>query len=529
MKKLLRTLFFITAVILTISACSVESVENKTVSAGEFSAVGSGAAVSKRELSGETVVSFDKSAGFSAVSAGFGNKMNGLNYLIIKLSADKPVNIAIVIEMFSLIDPNASLTLEGSFLVDNNVLTVSALLGNYENQGYEVVRSVTLYPAFDSDTAIGNMYIKQCYMSGFYVDSQIIDLKALGNDDSSGGSDSSDSQTQSSPSGQSGSQSSQQSGGQTEQIDYLWQKYEQYFPIGYAIGADHIDWYKGNLDKHFNSFTCENEMKLYSIAPYSLTDDYFSAADQMISYVRSQGKRVRGHALIWYNGAPGWLTGCRDKNQLLSLIEQYVTRVVNHFGDSVYCWDVVNEAVGDDNQYRSTFYDVAGLDFIKTAFRAARAANPNIKLFYNDYNMDKYYKRQKVLEMIDELQRDGVPIDGVGMQGHYNLKDTRVSDVEQAINDFASRGLDVQITELDVKNYGNQNPQGQAELYRQLFEVFRRHADVITGVTFWNVADDYSWLDYMQEFSYYGTGKAYATIFDDNHNKKTAFNNIFNF
>ena len=118
-----------------------------------------------------------------------------------------------------------------------------------------------------------------------------------------------------------------------ENPTYLWEKYNTYFPIGYASGVGHIDRYKGTLDKHFNSFTCENEMKMYTIAPNSLTQDNFGPADNMLNYVISQGKRVRGHALVWYSGAPNWITSCRDKQTLLSYIEQYVTRVMQHFGD----------------------------------------------------------------------------------------------------------------------------------------------------------------------------------------------------
>ena len=192
-------------------------------------------------------------------------------------------------------------------------------------------------------------------------------------------------------------------------------------------------------------------MKMYTIAPHSPTQDNFAPSDNMVDYAVSQGKRVRGHTLIWYNGAPSWIAGCRDKQTLLRFIGDYVTRVVKHYGNKVYSWDVVNEAIGDDNRYRSAFYDVAGIDYIETAFCVARAANPHIRLFYNDYNLDKPQKRAKVIEMLRELQRDGVPVDGVGMQGHYNLKDTRISDVENAIREFSALGLEVQITELDVK------------------------------------------------------------------------------
>lgn len=436
------------------------------------------------------------------------------HYVNLSLSATYPLCIQVACVLLNLNNATDELQLNGTILVQPTQSSYTLLINGFSDD-HKILKQLTVCPSFGTESGSGQLSIHKAVVDETFTNNSsiIVMQKVEKAPDDSGNNDNS---------GNNG-------GGEVIQNPtYLWEKYNQYFPIGYAIGAENIDKYKGTLDKHFNSFTCENEMKMYAIAPNSSTQENYAAADNMLNYVRSQGKICRGHALVWHVGAPQWITSITDKQTLLREIENYVTRVVKHFGDKVYCWDVCNEVIGDDNQYRPSFYSVAGIDYIKTAFRAARAANPNIKLFYNDYNMDKPQKRAKVMEMLRELIRDGVPIDGVGMQAHYDLKYTTVAGVEQAIKDFASLGLEVQITELDIKNYGNTGTAKQAQLYGDLFALFRRYQGTITGVTLWNVADDYSWLD-GDQFSHFGTGKSYPTLFDVNHNKKDAFYKVFDF
>ncbi len=326
----------------------------------------------------------------------------------------------------------------------------------------------------------------------------------------------------------------------------LAEKYDDYFKIGMTANYDNYTKY-ASLENEFNSFTCENEMKLYTIAGnhnsafnYQDINTYdFSKADQMVSYMQSKGKKVRGHCLIWYNGAPDWIKNETNKQELLNKVQTYCYNVVKHFtdkfGDTIYAWDVANEIVGDDNQYRDCFYNVAGLDFVETAFRAARQANPTVKLYYNDYNMDNSTKRNKVIEMLTTLIQRGMPIDGVGLQSHYDLKYSSGAKLENAILAFkklasdTNHSLDIQITELDIKNYDTaRDDQKQANLYRDIFSVLRRYQNDVSSVTFWGVADDYSWLD-GTSFSYYGTGKAHPMLFDEYLQKKQAYYSVFDF
>lgn len=342
----------------------------------------------------------------------------------------------------------------------------------------------------------------------------------------------------------------------------LYNKYNNHFKIGMTAGYERYNTYQ-SLEGHFNSFTTENEMKLYTIASNENTDfNYkdintydFSQADEMLTYMRSKGKKIRGHALIWHYEAPDWIKNCKDKATLLDMIDTYCYNVVKHFsdkfGDVIYAWDVVNEAVSDNftgvkveqsvkdvfqniddgcNEMRKDFWDVAGLDYITTAFKAARRADPNVKLYYNDYNIcTEKQKLRGVMNLVSQLIDAGAPIDGVGLQSHFKSTNSNlVTDAENAINylyrlsEVKQHPLDIQITELDVENRGN-NDSALATFYGDLFAMYRRNSDKISSVTFWGVADDYSWLDNGPY------NMAYPFLFDKNKNKKPAFDSVFDF
>ena len=338
--------------------------------------------------------------------------------------------------------------------------------------------------------------------------------------------------------------------------------YSDYFKIGMTAGYERYNQYLP-LEGHFNSFTCENEMKLYTIASNENTEfNYkdistydFSQADEMLTYMRKKGKKIRGHALIWHYEAPDWIMQCKDKALLLDMIDTYCYNVVKHFsdkfGDVIYAWDVVNEAVSDNynggkveqavkdvfgnnddgcNEMRSSFYSVAGIDYITTAFKAARRADANVKLYYNDYNIcTEKQKLRGVMNLVSQIIDAGAPIDGVGVQSHFKSTGSGViTDAENAINylhrlaEIKNHPLDIQITELDVENRGN-NDTALANFYGDLFAMYRRNSDKISSVTFWGVADDYSWLDNGPY------NMAYPFLFDKNMNKKPAFDTVFNF
>jgi endo-1,4-beta-xylanase len=248
------------------------------------------------------------------------------------------------------------------------------------------------------------------------------------------------------------------------------------------------------------------------------------------------------------------------KDVLLARMKNHITKVMQHFQGKVYAWDVVNEAINNDGTYRdgtladdkkSLWYQIIGQSYIAEAFKAAHAADPNAKLFYNDYYDYIPAKRDGIYNMLKGLLDSGVTVHGVGLQTHLNIQPStdmtnqayyqNVADLEAAIVKYASLGLEVQITEMDVSLYipgitytsdmfytaatfTDALQTQQAERYRAFFNLFRAHKDVITGVTLWGIADDNTWLS---EFS--SGRKDFPLLFDTNHQPKKAFFAVVDF
>lgn len=344
----------------------------------------------------------------------------------------------------------------------------------------------------------------------------------------------------------------------TTPVPGLAMKYSGDFPIGAAVNSTTYMTHGSVLKAHFNSVTPENEMKWESIEPTEGNFSY-SAADTIVNFATSNGMKVRGHTLVWFSQNPSWVFsngsgGMPTKDQLLTRMRDHITTVMQHYAGKVYAWDVVNEAVMEDGSYRdgtladdkkSLWYQIIGPDYIAEAFKAAHAADPNAKLFYNDYYDYIPAKQQGIHDMIKGLLDQGIQVDGIGMQCHLNLAPSTdatnqgyyqdVSHLEDAIKLYSSLGVSVQVTELDLSLYipgitytsdmfytaatfTDALKLQQADRYAQFLQLFRAHKDVITGVTFWGVADDATWL------SMFSSGrKDFPLLFDTNHNPKPAF------
>jgi endo-1,4-beta-xylanase len=198
----------------------------------------------------------------------------------------------------------------------------------------------------------------------------------------------------------------------------------------------------------------------------------------------------------------------------------------------------VNEAVVDGNDpskvYReSPWYKICGEEFIAKAFQWAHEADPKAVLFYNDYNTENPVKRDKIYNMLKKLLAEGVPVNGVGLQGHWKTNDPTEENLRVAIDKFSSLGLNVQITELDVVIYTARNDtvnmgftpereQKQLDQYKKVFKVFRENKNTITGITFWNISDARSWLDRPGR-------KVYPLLFDEKLKPKKAYWEVINF
>lgn len=345
----------------------------------------------------------------------------------------------------------------------------------------------------------------------------------------------------------------------------LAERYAKYFKVGAAVDGNSYRTHSGLLQDHFNSITAENAMKFGSLHPSEYSFN-FGLADDMVAFAEANDMAVRGHALVWHRQTPGWVFsspggGAASREQVLSRMQSHINQVVGRYKGRIYAWDVVNEAFMDDGSFRthnesandqkSPWYGALGTSYIAEAFKYAHQADPDAKLFYNDYYNYLPDKANAIYEMLKGLIEDGVPVHGVGLQCHINIQSSpvethqsfmqSVENLERSIQLYASLGLDVEITELDVSlyiggiQYSQSNfytvgsftdeiEQQQAERYAAFFEMFRRNRDVITNVTFWGIADDNTWLS---EFS---SGRQdFPMLFDVNHQPKKAFDSVMNF
>ncbi|MBU9723555.1 MULTISPECIES: endo-1,4-beta-xylanase [Bacillaceae] len=350
------------------------------------------------------------------------------------------------------------------------------------------------------------------------------------------------------------------------EVPAMDERFEESFSIGAAIEPFQLDGESGQiLDYHYNSVVAENAMKPESLQPSEGQFDW-EGADRIADYARENDIELRFHTLVWHNQVPGWFfldedgnsmveeedNAKREENKqlLLERLEMHIQEVVERYGDVVTSWDVVNEVIDDDQPNEqglreSPWYQIAGDDYIRTAFEATRRfAGEDAMLYINDYNTEVEPKRTNLYNLVVDLIEEGVPIDGVGHQSHIQLGWPSIDDMRETYEMFAELGLDQQITELDVSIYG-WPPSGefkseeeipdsileeQAERYEAIFSLYEEFRDEISNVTFWGIGDNHTWLDdRAQEHSDDGAGKDAPFVFDTEYNVKPAYYAIMGF
>jgi GH35 family endo-1,4-beta-xylanase len=213
------------------------------------------------------------------------------------------------------------------------------------------------------------------------------------------------------------------------------------------------------IAREFNCATAENAMKWEAVEPRN-NDFEFKLADEYIDFCRQHDLAIIGHNLCWHSQLPSWVSQPDigqeklTREVLLERLKNHITTVAAHFKGKVHGWDVVNEAIADrTGEYRtSVFYRVIGKEYLALAFKWAHEADPAAELYYNDYNLDADdAKRTRAIELVKYLRDQGAHIDGIGLQGHYNLTTPSAEKIDETIRMFADLGLKVMITELDVQ------------------------------------------------------------------------------
>ncbi|MFL6121720.1 endo-1,4-beta-xylanase [Actinophytocola sp.] len=277
--------------------------------------------------------------------------------------------------------------------------------------------------------------------------------------------------------------------------------------------------YRTHIANEFDMLTPGNAMKWDATEP---TQGQFSytRAEEIMSLAQANGQRVRGHTLVWHNQTPSWVQNL-DATALRTALSNHITNVVGHFAGRLYAWDVVNEPLNEDGTLRNSFwYAKLGASYIADAFRAARAADPTAKLYINDYNTDGLgAKSDGMYSLVQSLLAQGVPIDGVGFQAHLAIQFGFPNQLRQNLQRFADLGLDVAITELDVRM---QLPSDatklatQAAYYRDVTNACLAVTRCV-GITTWGYTDKYSWVP--STFP----GEGAALLVDENFQVKPAY------
>lgn len=321
-------------------------------------------------------------------------------------------------------------------------------------------------------------------------------------------------------------------------VPKLYEAFKQSFDIGAAVNPRTIIQAGELIAKHYNSITAENEMKFASVHPTE--DTYtFEQADQIVAFAKSNGMKMRGHTLVWHNQTTDWLFQEADgspisRERLYERLKSHIDTVVKRYKGDIYAWDVVNEVITDegaDPLRPSKWLDIAGPGFIAKAFELAHEADPKAQLFYNDYNESNPMKRDKIYNLVKSLLEQSVPIHGIGLQAHWSLYSPGLDDIRAAIEKYASLGLRLQLTELDVSMFRHDDLRTdlvhpteemlelQEKRYEQLFNLLREYDTHIDAVTFWGAADDYTWLN---DFPVRGR-KNWPMLFNESHEPKGSF------
>jgi endo-1,4-beta-xylanase len=276
------------------------------------------------------------------------------------------------------------------------------------------------------------------------------------------------------------------------------------------------------LAREYNLLTTENAMKWSEIQPERDRYDWVYA-DELVDFAIAHDIKVRGHTLIWQQQMPDWLKYADwTREELVGVMKDHITKVVERYRGRIYAWDVVNEVVFREGEIITPFwFNNLGPDYIDIAFQTAHEADPDALLFYNDYNTEGMDGRSDtVYEMVKGMKERGIPIDGVGMQCHYELNQLpNLDHVAQNIKRLGELGLQVHITELDIRIKDTPTPdqlEQQAQNYRDILNVCLE-APNCTAFIMWGMTDKYSWVPL------YKKGYGSALIFDANYQPKPAY------
>jgi endo-1,4-beta-xylanase len=297
------------------------------------------------------------------------------------------------------------------------------------------------------------------------------------------------------------------------------------FLIGAAVAAQPLKnegTYSQALAREFNIIVPENAMKFGPLRP-SRTQFSFADADAIVDFAGAHEMNVRGHTLVWHNQNPQWLiNGNFSRSEISQILKEHIQTVVTRYRGRIYAWDVVNEAIDNNSKRRETFWlNALGEDYIEQVFLWAREADPEAKLFYNDYGGEALGPRSEAIYgLLRNLKARGVPIDGIGLQSHFQSeRPPNMRDVATNMKRLAALGLEIHVTEFDVRTSlpsTEQKLQKQAEIYRDYLTTCLSVSSCKAFLT-WGFTDKYSWIPQRV------AGMGAALPFDESYKPKPAY------
>ena len=307
------------------------------------------------------------------------------------------------------------------------------------------------------------------------------------------------------------------------------------FPIGAAMNPSLLTGntsYRQTAEREFSSVTAENHLKMGAVHPAQDRYDW-TGSDVLLTFAEQNKQRMHGHTLIWHQSLPAWVTNFQgDSLAWEAMFKSHIQTVVAHYKDRLASFDVVNEAFADDGTLRpSIWLTHLGPDYVARAFQYARAANPGVKLFYNEYGHEYSAKRlAATLALAADFKKRGIPLDGLGLQLHTNIGQSDAS-IQNMLQQVAATGLLIHISELDVRvNQAKvagyvltdadalkqrQKYAAIVRAYRTLVPTAQQH-----GITTWNIGDADSWIPSFCSCA------DFPLPFDKQYAKKTAYDGL---
>lgn len=268
--------------------------------------------------------------------------------------------------------------------------------------------------------------------------------------------------------------------------------------------------YAATLSREFNMVEPEDAFKWWVVRHDEDSYD-FRQGDRIVAFAEAHRMKVRGHCLVWDHTNPEWLQGGHfTPDQMSRLLRQHLVGVMQHYAGKVFAWDVVNEGLDENGQFKdSPWYNRPGIGFsgkgsayVEQAFRWTHEADPKALLFYNEGGHSEGLNRKSdaMYAMLKDFKARGVPIDGVGLQMHVSPNDFDLSQLAPNMARLAALGLQIHITELDVElpvdprgSSSKDDLERQAEIYRGIVRVCLQNPGC-TAIQTWGFSDKYSWI-----------------------------------